>query len=113
MCRYGKVFKSHLFFSPAIVSCDKELNNFILQNEEKLFQCSYPRPIHGILGKSSMIVVVGDTHKKLRSLALALVSTTKSKAGYLNDIERITLRIIGSWKNQKRVLFCEEARKVS
>ncbi|WOL19440.1 hypothetical protein Cni_G28238 [Canna indica] len=109
--RYGKVFKSHLFLTPAIVSCDQELNNFILQNEEKLFQCSYPRPIHGILGKSSMIVVVGDTHKKLRNLALSLVATTKSRACYLNDIERITLQIMSSWKDQKMILFCEEARK--
>ncbi|XP_008810176.1 cytochrome P450 724B1 [Phoenix dactylifera] len=107
--RYGKVFKSHLFCTPTIVSCDQELNHFILQNEEKLFQCSYPKPIHGILGKSSMIVVVGDAHKRLRSLALTLVTTTKSRAGYLNDIERIALHILGSWK--KRVVFCEEARK--
>ncbi|THU66380.1 hypothetical protein C4D60_Mb05t13540 [Musa balbisiana] len=109
--RYGKVFKSHLFCTPTIVSCDQELNHFILQNEEKLFQCSYPRPIHGILGKSSMIVVVGDTHKKLRNLALTLVTTTKARAGYLNDIERIALRIMGSWKDKKRIFFCEEARK--
>lgn len=111
--RYGKVFKSHLFCTPTIVSCDQELNHFILQNEEKLFQCSYPKPIHGILGKSSMIVVVGDTHKRLRNLALTLVSTTKSRAGYLNDIERIVHRIIDSWKDKKRVLFCEEARKLT
>ncbi|KAK4342200.1 hypothetical protein RND71_038016 [Anisodus tanguticus] len=38
--RYGKVFKSHLFFSPTVVSCDQDLNYFILQNEDKLFQCS-------------------------------------------------------------------------
>lgn len=108
--RYGKVFKSHLFCAPTIVSCDQELNHFILQNEEKLFQCSYPKPIHGILGKSSMIVVVGDAHKRLRNVALTLVTTTKSRAGYLNDIERIALHILGTWK--KRVVFCEEARKV-
>ncbi|PKA49171.1 Cytochrome P450 724B1 [Apostasia shenzhenica] len=109
--RYGKVFKSHLFFTPTIVSCDMELNQFILQNEEKLFQCSYPKPIHGILGKSSMIVVVGETHKKLRSLALTLVNTTRSSAGYLIDIEKIAIQLIDSWKKRDRILFCEEARK--
>lgn len=111
--RYGKVFKSHLFFSPAIVSCDQELNHFILQNEDKLFQCSYPKPIHGVLGKNSLLVVVGDAHKRLRTMALTLVSTTKSKVSYLNDIEKIAVRIIHSWKDQHRtqILFCEEARK--
>lgn len=96
------------------MSCDQELNHFILQNEDKLFQCSYPKPIHGVLGKNSLLVVVGDAHKRLRTMALTLVSTTKSKVSYLNDIEEMAVRIIHSWKNQHRtqILFCEEARKV-
>ncbi|PIA58356.1 hypothetical protein AQUCO_00500345v1 [Aquilegia coerulea] len=109
--RYGKVFKSHLFFSPAIVSCDQELNYFILQNEDKLFQCSYPNSIHGVLGKSSMLVVVGETHKRLRSLALTLVTSTKLSPDYLNDIESTAIQILASWKGKHQVTFCEEARK--
>ncbi|XP_015578093.1 cytochrome P450 724B1 [Ricinus communis] len=109
--RYGKVFKSHLFFSPTVVSCDQELNYFILQNEGKLFQCSYPKPIHGILGNVSMLVAVGDTHKRLRNVALSLVNITKSKPEFLNDIERTTIQILNSWKDKKQVMFCEEARK--
>ncbi|KAL6650876.1 hypothetical protein ACP70R_009801 [Stipagrostis hirtigluma subsp. patula] len=110
--RYGRVFKSHLFCTPTVVSCDQELNHFILQNEERLFQCSYPRPIHGILGKSSMLVVLGEDHKRLRNLALALVTSTKLKPSYLGDIEKIALHVVGSWRHGKsRVTFCEEARK--
>ncbi|KAI3990402.1 hypothetical protein MKX01_021337 [Papaver californicum] len=109
--RYGKVFKSHLFCSPTIVSCDQELNYFILQNEDKLFQCSYPKPIHGVLGSSSMLVVVGETHKRLRSMALTLVGTTKSKPEYLNDIERTAIQILNTWKGKQQVFFCAEARK--
>ncbi|KAJ4730286.1 Cytochrome P450 [Melia azedarach] len=109
--RYGKVFKSHLFFSPTIVSCDPELNYFILQNEGKLFQCSYPKPIHGILGQLSMLVAVGETHKRLRNAALSLVSITKSKPEFLHDIERIAIQILDSWKDKPQVIFCEEARK--
>ncbi|KAI3679185.1 hypothetical protein L2E82_51558 [Cichorium intybus] len=109
--RYGKVFKSHLFFSPTIVSCDQELNYFILQNEDKLFECSYPKPIHGVLGKISMLVVVGDTHKRLRNVALSLVSTTKSKPDFLTHIEKTTLQILDSWKDKKQIVFCQEARK--
>ncbi|KAK9285374.1 hypothetical protein L1049_024565 [Liquidambar formosana] len=109
--RYGKVFKSHLFFSPTVVSCDQELNYFILQNEDKLFECSYPKPIHGILGKISMLVAVGDTHKRLRNVALSLVTTTKSKPHFLNDIETTAIHILDSWKHKRRVIFCEEARK--
>ncbi|KAK1568576.1 hypothetical protein Q3G72_026164 [Acer saccharum] len=109
--RYGKVFRTHLFFSPTIVSCDPELNYFILQNEGKLFQCSYPKPIHGILGNVSMLVAVGDTHKRLRNVALSLVTITKSKPEFLHDIERTAIQILDSWKDKPQVIFCEEARK--
>ncbi|KAJ6723883.1 CYTOCHROME P450 26 [Salix koriyanagi] len=112
--RYGNVFKSHLFFSPTVVSCDQELNYFILQKTRgKLFQCSYPKPIHGILGNVSMLVAVGDTHKRLRNVAISLVSITKSKPEFLNDIERIAVQILNSWKDKQQVMFCEEARKFS
>ncbi|KAL6956418.1 hypothetical protein U1Q18_046881, partial [Sarracenia purpurea var. burkii] len=109
--RYGKVFKSHLFFSPTVVSCDQELNYFILQNEDKLFQCSYPKPIHGILGEVSMLVAVGGIHKRLRSVALSLVSTIKSNPEFLCDIERTAIHLLDSWKEKQHVIFCEEARK--
>ncbi|KAL3508935.1 hypothetical protein ACH5RR_028336 [Cinchona calisaya] len=109
--RYGKVFTSHLFFSPTVVSCDQELNYFILQNEDKLFQCSYPKPIHGILGKVSMLVAVSETHKKLRNVALSLVNTTKSKPEFLNDVERIATQVLNSWQNKEQVIFCDEARR--
>ncbi|CAL5031538.1 unnamed protein product [Urochloa decumbens] len=122
--RYGRVFKSHLFCTPTVVSCDPDLNHFILQNEERLFQCSYPRPIHGILGKSSMLVVLGEDHKRLRNLALALVTSTRLKPSYLSDIEKIALHVVGSWRRRHQpagakedgggvrvVAFCEEARK--
>ncbi|XP_058102038.1 cytochrome P450 724B1 [Magnolia sinica] len=109
--RYGKVFKSHVFGSPTIISCDHELNSFILQNEERLFQCSYPKPIHGVLGKLSMLVVVGDAHKKLRSIALSLTNTWKSKFEYLHDIEEHAISIMESWRDREQVIFCEEARK--
>lgn len=95
-----------------MVSCDEELNYYILQNEDRLFQCSYPKPIHGILGKSSMLVAVGDTHKRLRSMALSLVTTMKSKPEFLNDIEITATQILDSWKDKKPIIFCEEARKV-
>ncbi|KAK3004435.1 hypothetical protein RJ639_020046 [Escallonia herrerae] len=101
--RYGKVFTSHLFFSPTVVSCDEELNYFILQNEDKLFQCSYPKPVHGILGKISMLVAVGDTHKRLRNFALSLVTTSRSKPEFLNDVERTVVQILDSWKDKKQV----------
>jgi len=59
--------------------------------------------MHGILGKASMLVVVDDIHKRLRSIALSLITMTKSKLEFLND------RILRSWKDKSQVIFCQEA----
>ncbi|KAL9454714.1 hypothetical protein AB3S75_010174 [Citrus x aurantiifolia] len=109
--RYGKVFKSHLFCSPAIVSCDHELNMFILQNEEKYFQASYPKPMHGILGKLSLLTVSGDLHKKLRNVAVSFIGASKSTPAFLHSVEKLSISMMESWKERKQITFCYEIRK--
>ncbi|XP_039158456.1 cytochrome P450 724B1 [Eucalyptus grandis] len=108
--RYGKVFKSHLFGSPTIVSCDHELNTFVLQNEERLFQASYPKPMHGILGKYSLLVVSGDLHKKLRSVAVNFVTASKSSSEFHRCVDRLSVSMLESWKGRQQVAFCKEAK---
>lgn len=111
-CRYGKVFKSHLFGSPTIVSCDLELNMFILQNEGKLFETSYPKPIHGILGKYSLLLVSGDLHKKLRNIVVSFSSSSKSTPEFLHCVENLSISMMESWKNHKQIAFFQEAKTV-
>ncbi|KAG9446460.1 hypothetical protein H6P81_012588 [Aristolochia fimbriata] len=108
--RYGKVFRSHLFGSATIVSCDHELNFFILQNEEKIFECSYPKAIHGVLGKHSMLVVTGEEHKRLRNTILGLTNSWKSEEN-LRDIDEHAVSVMESWRDRQNIIFCEEARK--
>ncbi|KAJ0113604.1 hypothetical protein Patl1_02881 [Pistacia atlantica] len=83
--RYGKVFKSHLFGSPAIVSCDPELNLFILQNEEKLFQANYPKAL--------------------------FITASKSAPLFFLLVEKLTVSMMDSWKDRKEIAFCKEAKK--
>lgn len=111
--RYGKVFKSHLFGHRTIVSCDHELNIFVLQNEEKLFQSSYPQALHGILGRLSLILVTGNVHRKLRSLIQGMIGGTKSTINFLSSIESLSIAIMESWKGKKQVVFDKEARRAS
>lgn len=59
-----------------------------------------------------MLVAVGDTHKRLRNVALSLVTTTKTKPEFLNEVERAAIRVLDSWKDKPQIIFCEEARKV-
>lgn len=112
LCRYGKVFKSHLFGSPTIVSCDYEFNMFVLQNEGKLFEVDYPKVMHNILGKLSLLVVTGDHHKKLRNTSVSFICASKSECTFLHSAERLALSIVNSWQNCKQVSFYTEAKKV-
>ena len=86
---------------------------YILQNEEKLFQSSYPQALHGILGRLSLILVTGDVHKKLRSLALGVIGGTKSTVNFLPSIEGLSIAMMESWKGCTEVVFCKEAKRVS
>ncbi|PON46460.1 Cytochrome P450, E-class, group I [Trema orientale] len=111
--RYGRVFKSHLFGSPAIVSCDLELNMFILQNEEKLFQAYYPKAMHGILGNYSLLVVSGDLHKKLRNTIVSFISLSKSQPKFLWCVEKLLISMIKSWNDRTEVAFFKEAKTLT
>jgi cytochrome P450 len=107
------VFKSHLFGAPTVVSCDEELNHFVLQNEERLFQCSYPGPIRGILGASSLLVVTGERHRRIRGMALAFVASTGLRLAYLADVDQAARAVVASWRGRCAVAFCDEARQVT
>ncbi|CAL5428815.1 unnamed protein product [Camellia sinensis] len=109
--RYGRVFKSHLFGCPTIVSCDLELNTFILQNEGRLFQSSYPKPVLDILGKLSVMLVSGDLHKKLRNIAVSFISTSRSRPDFLCYVEKLSVLVMESWREHQEVAFYEEAKK--
>ncbi|KAI5651178.1 hypothetical protein M9H77_37183 [Catharanthus roseus] len=109
--RYGNIFKSHLFGTPTIVSCDLELNTFILQNEEKFFKVYYPKPVKDILGKFSMIIVSGEEHKKLRSVAVNFITISKSSLDFLGYVEKLAIKVMEPWKNQREVFFFQEAKQ--
>lgn len=106
------MFKSHLFGHPTIVSCDHELNLFILHNEGNLFQSSYPKPVLDILGKLSMMLVHGDLHKKLRSVAVGFIGESRSRPDFLLYVEKLSISAMESLREHRQVGFYKEAKKV-
>ena len=96
-CRYGKIYRSSLFGDRTVVSADAGLNRYILQNEGRLFECSYPRSIGGILGKWSMLVLVGDPHREMRAISLNFLSSVRLRAVLLPEVERHTLLVLRDW----------------
>ncbi|XP_065879460.1 cytochrome P450 724B1-like [Euphorbia lathyris] len=109
--RYGKVFKCHLFGSATIVSCDYELNLFILQNEEKLFPASYPKAMKGILGTSSLLMTSGELHRKLRGIIVSFSAMSKSNPSFLHSLQNIALSMMDSWKDYKEIAFHKQVKK--
>lgn len=94
------------------MSADAGLNRFILQNEGRLFECSYPRSIGGILGKWSMLVLVGDMHRDMRSISLNFLSHARLRTILLKDVERHTLFVLDSWQQHSVFSAQDEAKKV-
>lgn len=109
--RFGKIYKSNLFGEPTIVSADPGLNRYILQNEGRLFECSYPRSIGGILGKWSMLVLVGDMHRDMRQISLNFLSNARLKSHLLKEVEKHTLWVLDSWKEDSPFSAQDEAKK--
>ncbi|KAH0707442.1 hypothetical protein KY289_012518 [Solanum tuberosum] len=111
--RYGKVFKSYIFGSPTIISCDLELNKFVLQKEGKLFQSSYPKPIRDILGKHSLMIVTDvERHKKLRRIEVGLINKFSSTSNFLGGIDKLCISLMESWRGNQLILFSKQAKQL-
>ncbi|CAN6307400.1 unnamed protein product [Urochloa humidicola] len=112
VARYGKIYRSSLFGERTVVSADAGLNRYILQNEGRLFECSYPRSIGGILGKWSMLVLVGDAHREMRAISLNFLSSVRLRAVLLPEVERHTLLVLRSWPTSHGAFSAQhEAKK--
>ncbi|KAB2064003.1 hypothetical protein ES319_A10G259000v1 [Gossypium barbadense] len=109
--RYGSIFTTHVFGEPTVFSAEPETNRFILQNEGKLFECSYPGSISNLLGKHSLLLMKGSLHKKMHSLTMSFANSSIIKDHLLVDIDRLIRLNLASWTD--RVFLMEEAKKIT
>ncbi|KAE9594322.1 hypothetical protein Lal_00001406 [Lupinus albus] len=109
--RYGSIFTTHVFGEPTVFSADPETNRFILLNEGKLFDCSYPGSISNLLGKHSLLLMKGTLHKRMHSLTMSFANSSIIKDHLLVDIDRLIRLNMDSWTD--RVLLMEEAKKIT
>lgn len=108
--RFGPIFTTHVFGEPTVFSSDPETNRFILQNEGKLFECSYPSSISNLLGKHSLLLMKGSLHKRMHSLTMSFANSPIIRDHLLDDIDRLIRLNMDSWTG--RVFLMEEAKKV-
>lgn len=95
------------------MSADPSFNRFIMQNEGKLFQSSYPKSFRDLVGKNGVITVQGEQQRKLHSIASNMMRFEKLKFHFLEDIQMIMLQTLGKFGNNQVVLLQNVCRKAS
>ncbi|GFP87800.1 cytochrome p450 90a1 [Phtheirospermum japonicum] len=109
--RYGTVFTTHVFGEPTVFSADPDANRFILQNEGRLFESSYPGSICNLLGRHSLLLMRGSLHRRMHSLTMSFANSAIIRDHLLLDIDRLVRLNMDSWTG--RVLLMEEAKKIT
>ncbi|CAI9091693.1 OLC1v1026782C1 [Oldenlandia corymbosa var. corymbosa] len=109
--KFGPVFTTHIFGEPTIFSADPEMNRFILQNEGRLFESSYPGSISNLLGRHSLLLMRGSLHKRMHSLTMSFANSPILKDHLLADIDRLVRLNMESWTG--RVQLLDEAKKIT
>ncbi|XP_004298750.1 PREDICTED: cytochrome P450 87A3-like [Fragaria vesca subsp. vesca] len=97
--RYGPIFKSQLMGAPFIVSTDPELNMYVFQQDDKLFQSGYPDSVQKIFGKQQMGNVHVLVYKYLKRMTLNLIGPESLKKA-LPEIEQAIHTSMQQWSFQ-------------
>ncbi|EFJ22947.1 hypothetical protein SELMODRAFT_104575 [Selaginella moellendorffii] len=112
VARYGSIFKTHLFGCPTIVTTDPDFNRFVLANEGKLFQSSYPAGVDRVLGKFSMVQASGELHKRMRALTVSFMQAQSLKDNFLQTIQARVISLLSTWEGRV-VKIQDEAQSLS
>ncbi|KAG8378592.1 hypothetical protein BUALT_Bualt07G0001600 [Buddleja alternifolia] len=111
--RFGNIFSCSLFGKWAVVSVDPAFNRFVMQNEGKLFQSSYPKSFRDLVGKNGVITAQGDQQRKLHSIASNMMRVDKLKFHFLRDIQIVMKQIINNLHHNQVVLLQDVCRKAA
>lgn len=60
-----------------------------------------------------MLVLVGDMHRDMRTISLNFLSHARLRTHLLREVEKHTLLVLGSWKENSVFSAQDEAKKVS
>ncbi|XP_057503950.1 3-epi-6-deoxocathasterone 23-monooxygenase CYP90D1-like isoform X2 [Actinidia eriantha] len=110
---YGKVFKSHLFGSPTIVSTDAEVSKFILQSDGNVFVPSYPKSLTELMGKSSILLINGSLQRRVHGLIGAFFKSPQLKAQITRDMHKYVYESMGNWREDQPIYIQDQAKNIS
>uniref|UniRef100_A0A5B6YXS5 22alpha-hydroxysteroid 23-monooxygenase n=1 Tax=Davidia involucrata TaxID=16924 RepID=A0A5B6YXS5_DAVIN len=108
---YGKVFKSHIFGSPTIVSTDAEVSRFILQSDAKSFVPSYPKSLTELMGKSSILLINGSLQRRIHGLIGAFFKSPHLKAQITQDMQKYVQESMDNWRDDEHPIYIQDETK--
>ncbi|KAK1371978.1 abietadienol/abietadienal oxidase [Heracleum sosnowskyi] len=111
--RYGKIFSCNLLGKRAVVSADPSFNRFIMQNEGKLFQSSYPKSFRNLVGINGVINAQGEQQKKLHSIASNMMRLDKFSFHFMKDIQMVLHQTVTNFENNEVIILQDVCRKVA
>lgn len=111
--RYGRIFTTHLFGKPTVVSLDAEVNRFILNSDGRLFVPDYPTSLKELWGRSAILMLEGNFHRRIHGLVAALLKSQDLKDHLLQHIDAIILHAMESWNGSTTIYVEEETKKIS
>eukprot|EP00258_Populus_trichocarpa_P037240 XP_024453259.1 3-epi-6-deoxocathasterone 23-monooxygenase-like [Populus trichocarpa] len=110
---YGKVFKSHIFGSPTIVSTDAEVSKFILQSDARLFVPSYPKSLTELMGKSSILLINGSLQRRIHGLIGAFFKSPHLKAQITRDMQSYVQESMEKWREDHPIFIQDETKNIA
>ncbi|KAF7843474.1 3-epi-6-deoxocathasterone 23-monooxygenase isoform X2 [Senna tora] len=109
--RYGKVFKSHIFGSPTIISTDAEVNKFVLQSDASVFVPSYPKSLSELMGEFSILAINGNLHRRIHGLVGGFFKSQHLKSQITTEMQTYVQQSMASWSEDRPVYIQDETKR--
>ncbi|KAJ0981649.1 hypothetical protein J5N97_009904 [Dioscorea zingiberensis] len=110
---YGKVFKSNILGRPIIISNDSEVNKVVLQNDGRKFIPFYPKSVTELLGKSSILQMNGNLHKRVHGLIGGFLKSPSLKEAVARDLGNLMESSFMRWRDSQQIHVQYEAKKIT
>ncbi|XVF26944.1 hypothetical protein REPUB_Repub14bG0063900 [Reevesia pubescens] len=110
---YGKVFKSHIFGTPTIVSTDAEVSRFVLQSDAKAFVPFYPKSLTELMGKSSILLINGSLQRKIHGLIGSFFKSPHLKDQITKDMQNYVQKSMDKWRDDQPIYIQDETKNIA
>lgn len=106
---FGAVFRTHLLGQNTVFMQGVAANQFILENENRYFQVTWPPSTRRLLGNLSLALQTGTTHQSRRKI-LVQAFMPRALSSYIPTIESITRTYCHKWHEIGELTWYPELR---